>query len=167
VTSITNAPREYRIQGPVRSLAEAVKENPNVVVHRDSAEETLAFNKAMAERQSRIEAAQQAPATPEKIAGQVIANGEVVATVFESGIAITKNSMAMPNDAPPGPELAKARLTAIAKAVQGSIRQSDFLPMEGVGLGEAGQRGAGLEAARRQVEETLQSILWRREQPHS
>lgn len=166
MNSITNGPRDFRIQGPVRTLTDALKENPGVLVHMDTPEEKQAF-KVMDEQQSRLEDAQRLPQKQEKIVGQVVANGEVVATVFESGAAITKNSIAMPNDAPAGPELAKARLGAIAKSVQGSIRQADFLPMNGVDLDGLAQRGSGLEEARRQVEDTLQSILWRSEAPRS
>jgi hypothetical protein len=166
VNSISNGPRDYRIQGPVRTLTEALKDNPNALVHRDTPEEKQAF-KVMDEQQSRLEDAQRLPQKQEKIVGQVVANGEVVATVFESGAAITRNSMALPDDAPAGPELAKARLSAIAKAAHGSIRRSDFLPMEGIDLDGAVQRGAGLEAAIRQVDETLQSLLWHREAPRT
>jgi hypothetical protein len=160
VNAITNGPRDYRIQGPVRTLSEALKDNPNVLVQMDTPQQAF---KVMDEQQSRLEDAQRLPQEQDRIVGQVVANGEVIATVFESGVAITRHSMALPNDAPAGPELAKARLSAIAKSAQGSIRQSDFLPMAGVALDGVARQGAGLEEARRQVDETLQAILWRHE----
>ena len=160
MTSITSGARTYRIEGPVRTLADALKDRPDALVRRDTPAEQVAF-KLMDEQQSRLEEAQRLPRKQDRIAGQVVANGEVVATVFASGTAITRSSMALPADAPAGTDLAAARLGAIARSVQGSIRRSDFLPMAGVDLEGMAQPGAGLEEARRQVDETLQSILWR------
>ena len=160
MTSIGSGAREYRIEGPVRTLADALKDRPDALVSRDTPAEYAAFT-VPDEQQSRLEEARRPPQGQDRIAGQVVANGEVVATVFESGAAITRSSMALPADAPAGTDLAAARLGAIARSVQGSIRRSDFLPMAGVDLEGVAQPGAGLEAARRQVDETLQSILWR------
>lgn len=168
MTSITTSTREYRIQGPGLSGLEAIKNNPNAVVHIPTESEKQAF-KALEEQERLAEEASQKQLreNPDKIFGQVIVNGKVFATVYDSGVTEMTHGMSLPNNASTPLELAKARLNAIAKSVKGEIRHSDFLPTLGGTSARSPGPNPSLEAAQRRVDEILKSIQWRYESSHS
>ena len=125
--TIGNSQFDHRILGPGRTLAEALKENPNIRV-KDSPADKVPFQVQEAQRLRELNGKlDELRNNPDKIVGQVIVNGEVFAAVYASGSAVTRRSMPMPEQGS-GMDLAKARLNAIAKAVNGTIRQTDFLP---------------------------------------
>lgn len=171
--SIGNSQFDNRILGPGRTLTEALKENPNVLV-KDIPVDKVPFDVQETQRLRELnDKLSELRKNPDKIVGQVVVNGEVFASVYASGSAVTKHSMPMP-DQGGGMDLAKARLNAIAKAVNGSIRQSDFLPnpWEQQPAGQAAATAAAdtrpeFDVAQRRVEETLKAIHWRLEQNRS
>lgn len=163
MASIISSTREYRIQGPTLSLSDVLKNSPNVVAHKETESEKQEF-KLIEERQrlGEEEAQKDLQQNPNKIFGQVIVNGNVFATVYDSGGAETARNISMPNDGD-GIALAKARLNAIAKSVNGTIKYSDFLPTFGEGSAHINNSNSSLEAAQSSVDEILKAIQWRHE----
>lgn len=67
---------------------------------------------------------------PDKVYGQVVVEGKLFATVYDSGVAGTPYPMQMTEDGF-GISLAETRLSEIAKAAKGTIIYSDFFPDTG------------------------------------
>lgn len=172
--SIGNSQFDNRILGAGRTLTGA--SDPNALIPaQEMPAGTEVFNvQEMQRLREQGVKPNEVRTDPDKIIGQVIVNGEVFAAVYASGSAVTKRNMPMP-DQGTGMALATARLNAIAKAVNGSIRQSDFLPNpweqqpagNAAGVAAAADPRHEFDVAQRRVEETLKAIHWRLEQNRS
>jgi hypothetical protein len=126
--SSINSTSPYRVQGAVISVAEMAKSRPGMV--RQATEAQISEGKAW-EEQTRLhqEAVKRyADAHPSPIIGQVLVGGKVFATVFSPGGVEMAHALPGLSDAQLSPE---DRLAEIARAVQGDIRHSDFLPTLG------------------------------------
>lgn len=119
--------RQFRVQGAVISVAELAKTRPGMVRQMTEAQVKEA---KLYEEQSRLreEAVNRyAMAHPDKVYGQVVVNGQLFATVYDSGSAATRYTVPMTENGS-GEELARVRLADIARAVKGEIRYSNFMP---------------------------------------
>lgn len=145
----------YRLQGgTLLSVEESARNNPGML--RKLTEAEIA---AMREAEAQMSSLQQMPVRQEKIYGQVLVDGQVFATVFESGSAQTAREIAGLTNDGSGLSLASARLQEIAKAVGGEIRRADFLPTASNSQ-PAAQVSFGAGLAGRKLEEVLQSMSW-------
>lgn len=126
VDSIGSA-NQFRVQGPVISLMESAKSKPGLV--RQMTEAQIKEDKLYQEQTRLREEAmtRYAMAHLDKIYGQVVVDGKLFATVYDSGSAATRSMVPM-TDNGSGEELARVRLADIARAVKGEIRYSNFLP---------------------------------------
>lgn len=111
--------------GKLSSLADALRANP-AIARPQTAEEIAAWR----EVEARALQSQQMTSRPERIYGQVLVQGRVVATVFESGTALTEREIPGLSSGGAGPSLAQARLREIAKAVGGEVKRNAFLAAE-------------------------------------
>ena len=68
---------------------------------------------------------------PDKVYAQVVVNGKLFATAYDSGVTETPYSMSGLPEGDAGSSLAEARLSYIAKATGGKIIRSDFFPAAG------------------------------------
>lgn len=118
---------QFRVQGPLISLAESIKTKPGLV--RQMTETQIKEDKLYQEQtRLREEAVNRwAEEHPAKIFGQVVVDGKLFATVYDSGSAATRYRVTM-TDNGSGEELARARLADIARAVKGEVRYSNFMP---------------------------------------
>jgi hypothetical protein len=142
-----NSVKEYRIlePGTFRGLDLSTGRMPTDEVIRARKElEKL-------ERLAELAARCQLEEHPDKVYGQVVVNGKVFATVYDSGGATTERTIPGLSADGAGISLAKTRLNEIAKAVHGQIRYSNFLPHMG-GSFARGVENPALEVARRRVE---------------
>lgn len=130
---------KYRIQGPAISFAEMVKKNPGMRLPIPEArmEEHKVWEAQMQARQEAVH--RYAQEHPEKIYGQVVVNGKLFATVWDSGSAQIPGPMpGLTDNAASSLDIAKARLREIAQAVGGTIRYTNFLPLPGGGSESSG-----------------------------
>lgn len=131
--STINASSIYRVQGNVMKIADIAKEKPGFVI--PATEEQIQELKLHDEqtRQREAAVAQYAEQHPSKMFGQVIVNGEVIATVYDSGSAETRQQIAglkLTEDGS-GLDLARTRLDEITKAVKGQVIYSNFVTRPG------------------------------------
>ncbi len=121
----------YRVQGPVMSIAELAKTKPGFVI--PASPEQIAELKLHDEQTQAREAAttRYAEQHPDHIYAQVIVDGKVFATVYDSGIAGTAYAIADLSEDGSGLDLAKKRLGEIVKAVHGQVVYSGFQPPPG------------------------------------
>jgi hypothetical protein len=153
-TSI-GAVNPYRLQGgTLLSAEESARNNPGML--RTLTEAEIA---AMREAEAQMLRQQHMPVRQERIYGQVLVDGQVFATVFESGSAQTAREIGGLTNDGSGQSLASARLREIAKAVGGEIRRADFLPTASNGR-PAAQVSSGAGLAGRRLDEMLQSMSW-------
>ena len=121
----------YRVQGPVISIAELAKTKPGFVI--PASPEQIAELKLHEEQMQAREAAvaRYAEQHPSSIYAQVIVDGKVFATVYDSGFTSTEYAIAGLSEDYAGLGLAKRRLGEIVKAVDGQIVYSGFQPPPG------------------------------------
>lgn len=126
-----NSTSSLRVQGTVNSMAEFAKSRPGMV--RQATEAQINEGKAWEEQMRLREEAvnRYAAAHPDKVYGQVIVDGKLFATVYDSGSAGTPYAIPGLSENGTGIELAERRLAEIARAVKGKITYSDFLPPVG------------------------------------
>ncbi|MBC7858621.1 MAG: hypothetical protein H7Z39_07525 [Burkholderiaceae bacterium] len=141
MTSISSA-SPYRVLGPVISIAELAKTRPGMVIPATQAE--IAEEKLYHEQfQARLDAiGHYTEQHPDKVYAQVIVDSKVVATVYESGSANTRDRISRLTENGSGLDLAKKRLEDILREVKGKVIYSDFLPSPGWRRG--GDTGLGL-----------------------
>lgn len=152
VTNIGSA-TPYRLQGAALSAAESAKTKPGIVSKMPEAE--LA---ALREADAQVLRQESLATQAESIYGQVLVNGQVFATIYESGGAEMQREISGLNNDGSGTSLAATRLQQIAQAVHGEIRRSDFLPTFGEQSSLATKADASSSAVR--VEDVLQSMTW-------
>jgi hypothetical protein len=119
----------YRVQGPVTSIAELAKNKPGFVVPATAAQiDELQSHQAQSEAREAAGARQTAQ-NADPIYAQVVLDGEVVATVYASGIAATQQTipgLKLTEDGQ-GKALAKTRLDEIMKAIPGAAIYDNFV----------------------------------------
>lgn len=118
----------YRVQGPVISFAELAKTKPGLVIPMppEQMEELKLHDQQTQAREAA--AASYAAQHPDKIYAQVIVNGSVFATVYDSGTAGTQYVIPGLSEDGSGLELAKKRLGEIVRAVKGQVVYDNFVP---------------------------------------
>lgn len=119
----------YRVHGNVMSMAELAKNKPGLAVQAtpEQIEELALHDQQVAARQAAV--ARYAAGHPDQIYAQVVAQGKVVATVYDSGITV------LTRDAPglalsengEGLALAKNRLAELMQAIPGKAIYSGFM----------------------------------------
>lgn len=127
--SSINSTSSYRVQGSVNSVAELVKAKSCPGIQKRT-EAQINEGKAW-EEQTRLHeeaVSRYAALHPDKIYGQVMVDGKLFATVWDSGSAGTPYAIPGLSENGTGIELAERRLAEIAQAVKGKITYSDFLP---------------------------------------
>jgi len=124
--SVSSA-NQFAVQGLVTPLAEYAKTKPGMVRQMTNAQikEHQLYQEQVRLREEAIN--HYAMANPDKIYGQVVVDGKLFATVYDSGSASTRYNVSMTENGK-GEDLAKARLADIARAVKGEVRYSNFLP---------------------------------------
>lgn len=153
-----NSANPYRIQGSVIPVEELSKSKPDMA--RKMTESEINAFKALEEqaRLADLSAQQQLERKPDNIYGQVLVNGKVFATVYESGGAeMLRDVPGLSNDGS-GLNLAKSRLEKIAQAVKGEIKHSDFLPTFGGRYAQMPEVNPGFESEQCKVDQVLQAI---------
>ncbi len=119
--------RVYRVAGPVYRLEDLGKSKGEPLITAQMTEAQINETRLRAQQDEARRAVNfdYAQAHPYKPVGQVIANGELVATVFDAGAIEAPHTL---------PKLSQEnlspadRLAEIARAVKGKIIYSDFLP---------------------------------------
>ncbi|MFK3738860.1 hypothetical protein [Massilia sp. TN1-12] len=136
-----NASSAYRVQGTVMNVSEMAKQKPGFVMAA-TAEQVQELARHDQQMQQRA-AAQQAQQQTSKIFGQVIVNGEVIATVYDSGSAQTQQDIAglKLSEEGEGLTLAQTRLDEITRAVKGQVIYSNFVPPKGPRTGSGAGNG--------------------------
>lgn len=121
----------YRVQGTIISFAELAKTKPGFIIA--ATPEQIAELKLHEEQMQAREAAtaRYAAENPSNIYAQVIVDGKVFATVYDSGFTSTQYAIAGLSEDFAGLGLAKRRLGEIVKAVEGQIVYSGFQPPPG------------------------------------
>lgn len=121
-----NSAYQFR-QGTVINVAEFARTRPGMV--RPMTEAQIKEDQLYQEQTRLREEAvnRYAMAHPDKVYGQVVVNGKLFATVYDSGSAATRYTVAMTENGS-GEQLARARLADIARTVNGEIRYSNFMP---------------------------------------
>jgi hypothetical protein len=120
----------FRVQGEVTSLGKLAKEKPGFAIPATAeqiAELTLHEEQTEAREAA---AARHAEQNPDKIYAQVVVEGKIMATVYDSGFAATGQSipgLKLSEDGQ-GLALAKTRLDEIIKAMPGKVIYSNFVP---------------------------------------
>lgn len=118
----------YRVDGPVTSIAELAKNKPGFAMPA-TASQIEELKSHDAQMRAREAAASSVPQLPDKIYAQVVVNGEVVATVYDSGTASTQQNipgLKLTEDGE-GLALAKTRLAEITKAIPGKVVYDNFV----------------------------------------
>lgn len=127
MSSIDSSSR-YKIQGPVFSFAELAKNKPDMFLSPQKF--TEAQIKEIAEHEKQVQRREEAvnryaEAHPDPIHGQVMVDGKLFATVYDSG------AFELPYRDPYLEKLsgsADTLLEQIAQHTKGEIKRSDFLP---------------------------------------
>jgi len=118
----------YRVQGNIMSMAELAKNKPGFAVQAtpEQIEELALHDQQVAARQAAV--AQYAAEHPDQIYAQVVAQGKVVATVYDSGITVvTHNAPGLTlSENGDGLALAKTRLAELMQAIPGKAIYSGF-----------------------------------------
>lgn len=125
VDSVSSA-YQFR-QGTVINVAEFAKTRPGMVRAMTEAQikEDQLYQQQTRLREEAVN--RYATAHPDTVYGQVVVNGKLFATVYDSGSAATRSPVAMTENGS-GEQLASARLADIARSVKGEIRYSNFMP---------------------------------------
>lgn len=131
--STINSTGTYRLQGNAIGIAELAKQKPGLVIPA-TPEQVAELKRHDEQKTVRAEAVRQyAEKNPSKIFGQVVVNGEVIATVYDSGSARTERNidgLKLTNDGG-GTELAQKRLHEIVQASKGQIIYANFVSPSG------------------------------------
>lgn len=131
--STINSTGAYRLQGNAIGIAELAKQKPGLVIPA-TPEQVAELKMHDEQNMARAEAVRQyAEKNPSKIFGQVVVNGEVIATVYDSGSARTERNidgLKLTNDGS-GTELAQKRLHEIVQASKGRVIYSNFVSPPG------------------------------------
>lgn len=131
--STINANGAYRLQSNAVGIAELAKQKNGFVIAA-TPEQVAELKLHDEQKMVRAEAVKQyAEQNPSKIFGQVVVNGEVIATVYDSGSARTERNIdgLQLTDEGSGAELAQKRLNEIVQASKGQIIYSNFVPPSG------------------------------------
>lgn len=125
MSRIDSAP-PYRVEGPVTSIAELAKSKPGLVTQLSA--DQIAELKLHDEQAQAREAASQryAEQNPSKIFAQVLVQGKVFATVWDSGSAGTQYAIPGLSEGNAGVDLARRRVADIVKAVGGQVSYANF-----------------------------------------
>ncbi|WP_036303607.1 hypothetical protein [Methylotenera sp. L2L1] len=119
----------YRVQGTVISIAELAKKNPNFVISATPAqiEELKLHDEQTALREAA--GARYANQHPDQIYAQVVSEGKVLATVYDSGITTTQQNIPglKLSENGQGLALAKTRLDELMQAISGKVIYSNFV----------------------------------------
>lgn len=120
----------FRVQGEVISLGKLAKEKPGFAIPATA--EQIAELKSHDEQSQAREAAavRYAEQNPDKIYAQVVVEGKIMATVYDSGFTSTQHNvpgLKLTEDGQ-GLALAKARLDEVIKAMPGEVIYSNFVP---------------------------------------
>jgi hypothetical protein len=149
-----------RMWGRWAIAGEVIASNPDIVFSRQMTPVEKQAEQELEKRQllEELAAAKRQPDNaPEKTYAQVVVNGKVVATVYESGVTATEGDIPNLTQDGHGLSLAKARLKDILQVFHGEVRYSDFLlPMAELSASEI--KNLALEAARSRVE-ALEQVL--------
>ena len=128
-----DSPNPYRVQGEVISIAELAKTRPGMI--RAATAEQIAemslYEQQTREREAAV--ARYAQEHPANIYAQVVVDGKVMATVYDSGIAGTVHNvpgLKLTEDGE-GLSLAKTRLAEIMRAIPGKVIYDNFVPPDG------------------------------------
>ena len=130
----TNAPETssdaYRVSGPVYRFSDMLEVSGKQLVavkmtDAQVAEAKLHDQQAAAREQANFDYAQSHQYQP---VGQVFVNGELVATVLDSGAYGLSSAIPGLSEATLSPQ---ERLAEIARAVNGEVSYSDFVPTDG------------------------------------
>jgi hypothetical protein len=126
-----NATGAYRLTGTAISISSLEKNKPGMVIK--ATDEQIAEMKLHEEQVQARETANKhyAEQHPDKVYGQVVVDGKLFATVYDSGVASTPYQIPGLSDEGFGTELAQTRLSEIAKAANGKIIHSNFFPDAG------------------------------------
>jgi hypothetical protein len=118
----------YRVQGPVTSFAKLAKTKPGFAIPATPEQiEELKLHEQQSQAREAA-AVRYAEQHPDKIYAQVIVNGSVFATVYDSGSAGTQYAIPGLSEDGSGLALAKKRLDEIVQAVQGRVVYDNFVP---------------------------------------
>lgn len=157
-TSSINSANSFRVQGTVNSIDELSKNKPGMA--RKMTEIEVSALKEFDEQLRLNDLSAESQLKSDNIYGQVLVNGKVFATVYESGIAEMLQDVSGLTSDGSGLSIAKARLQEIAQAVKGEIRNSDFLPGQGGRYAPRIGLNSDLESAQRKANEVLQAMDW-------
>lgn len=128
MTTRIDSPSPYRVQGAITSLGELARKQPDLAFKMP--DELVAEVKLHEEQMAaRDEAARRyADAHPDKIYAQITVGGNIVATIYDSGVTHRERGAygAQLSDGGAGLALADARIADILKAVPGEVKYSDF-----------------------------------------
>ena len=113
----------FPVQGPVISIAEMIKNHPDMAVSPAEIKEGKLFQEQLQQQQTAIN--RYIRDHPDPMTGQVVLDGKVVATVFSSGGTAIESAIAGLSQAALSPA---ERLAEIARLTGGEIRRTDFLP---------------------------------------
>ncbi len=156
--SATSSANQYRVQGTVVSVDELAKSKSGVA-RKMTETEVNAFKSLDDEfRKSDLSVQSQLDLNPDSIYGQVLVDGKVFATVYESGGAEMLGDIPGLSSEGSGVELAQSRLQEIAKKVHGEIKNSDFLPTSSGVYSQGTGTSDSIEAAQRKVDDVLQAM---------
>ena len=112
----------HRLQGAVTSIAELAKKKPGFVIPA-TAEQVAGMKLHDEQMQAReATAARHARDNPDPVYAQIVANGEVVATVYASGSASTRQNLGLRlTEDGEGLALAQKRLAELTRAIPGEV----------------------------------------------
>jgi hypothetical protein len=120
-----------RMLGRTVCAGDVIKANPDIVFSRQMTPAEKRAEQELEKRQlvEELAAAKRQPDNdPEKIYAQVVVNGKVVATIYDSGCVESEGSLPNLTSDGSGLSIAKARVKEITQFVHGQVKYSNFLP---------------------------------------
>jgi hypothetical protein len=152
----------FRFEGQVISIAELAKTKPGLI--RAATPEQIAelslYEKQTQEREAAVN--RYAREHPDHIYAQVMVNGEVAATVYDSGIAGTVQNipgLKLTEDGQ-GLDLAKTRLAEIMRAIPGKVIYDHFVEPPGPAPSSNIPDWAIPKVTARNLSQMLQDMDW-------
>ena len=161
MTSI-NSSKSLPVFGTVISIAELAKTKPGMI--RAATAEQIAemslYEKQVQERAAAVD--RYARDHPDHIYAQVVDNGEVVATVYDSGIAGTVHNIPglKLTENGQGLDLAKTRLAEIMRAIPGKVIYDHFVVPDGPAPSSNIPESAIPKVTARSLSQILQDTSW-------
>ncbi|RJG06954.1 hypothetical protein D3870_13950 [Noviherbaspirillum cavernae] len=157
-----NATGAYRLTGTAISISELAKNKPGMVVK--ATDEQIAEIKLHEEQVQARDAVNNryAEQHPDKVYGQVVVDGKLFATVYDSGVATMPYQIPGLSNEGFGTELTQTRLAEIAKAANGEIIHSSFFPDAGISFRSAPESDLPPVTARSLIDFTRE-LSWARE----